>query len=96
VRATVRNAGATRAQFAVDYVVHYRKARGPNTPKVFKMATVTLDPGESRELKKRRSFAPTSTRVLHPGPHSVELQVNGRRHGEARVELRAASTAKRP
>lgn len=95
VRATVRNAGATRARFAVDYVVHYRKARGPDTPKVFKMATVTLDPGESRELVKRRSFAPTSTRVLHPGPHRVELQVNGRRHGEARLELRAASSPPR-
>ncbi|WP_160006164.1 DNA alkylation repair protein [Nocardioides sp. AX2bis] len=96
IRATVRNAGATRAQFAVDYVVHYRKARGPNAPKVFKIATLTLDPGESRELVKRRSFAPTSTRVLHPGPHTVELQVNGRRHGEARVELRAASSGERP
>jgi hypothetical protein len=80
----------------VDYVVHYRKARGPDVAKVFKMAAVMLDPGESRELTKRRSFAPRSTRVLHPGPHSVEVQVNGQRHGRVQVELRAASSAERP
>lgn len=87
VRAVVTNSGDTRSRFAVDYVVHYRKARGTLAPKVFKMAVVSLDPGESAELVRRRSFAPTSTRVLHPGEHRVELQVNGQRHGEAPVEL---------
>jgi len=38
-------------------------------------------------LTKRRSFAPVNTRVLYPGAHSIELQVNGRRHGAAEFEL---------
>lgn len=87
VRAVVTNTDRTRSRFAVDYVVHYRKSRGALAPKVFKMAVVTLDPGERVELVRRRSFATTSTRTLHPGEHRVELQVNGRRHGEARFEL---------
>ena len=49
--------------------------------------TVNLEAGETTELTKRRSFAPTNTRVLYPGAHSIELQVNGRRHGVAEFEL---------
>lgn len=91
VRAAVTNVGAERTRFAVDYVVHYRKARGGLAPKVFKLATVTLAPGESRELVTRRSFAPTTTRALHLGGHRVELQVNGQRYGDAGFELLAGA-----
>ena len=87
VRAIVTNSGSAATRLAVDYVVNYRKARGQTAPKVFKMATVNLNPGETTELTKRRSFAPTNTRVLYPGAHSIELQVNGRRHGAAEFEL---------
>lgn len=45
VRGTVRNTGTAIARFSVDYVVHYRKARGHLAPKTFKLATLTLDPG---------------------------------------------------
>jgi 3-methyladenine DNA glycosylase AlkC len=87
VRAIVTNPGAAPTRLAVDYVVNYRKDRGKVAPKVFKMATVNLNAGETTELTKRRSFAATNTRVLYPGVHSVELQVNGRRHGSAEFEL---------
>ena len=87
VRGVVRNAGTVRACFAVDYVVTYRKARGLTAPKVFKLATVVLDPGESVEVVKRRSFAPRTTRALYPGEHAVALQVNGQRYGDARFAL---------
>jgi 3-methyladenine DNA glycosylase AlkC len=87
VRAILTNTGSAPTRLAVDYVVNYRKARGQAAPKVFKMATVNLNPGETTELTKRRSFALTNTRVLYPGAHSVELQVNGRRHGAAEFEL---------
>ena len=87
VRAILTNTGSAPTRLAVDYVVNYRKARGQTAPKVFKMATVNLEAGETTELTKRRSFAPTNTRVLYPGAHSIELQVNGRRHGVAEFEL---------
>ncbi|GAA0951482.1 hypothetical protein GCM10009554_53020 [Kribbella koreensis] len=87
VRAILTNTGSARTRLAVDFVVNYRKARGQTAPKVFKMATVNLDPGETTELAKRRSFALTTTRALYPGAHSIELQVNGRRHGAAEFEL---------
>lgn len=84
---TVTNGGAADAALAIDYVVHYRKANGTLAPKVFKLATRTLAPGESESFARVRSFKPITTRRHHAGPHAIEIQVNGRRHGRAEFEL---------
>lgn len=76
----ISNTGAEPARLAVDYVVHYRKANGSRSPKVFKLATVTLVPGETKSFSKRHAFRQMTTRVHHPGKHSLELQVNGIRY----------------
>lgn len=83
----VGNRGTKPAQVMVDYVVHYRTARGGTAPKVFKLATRALQPGDTTKLQGARSFAPRSTRRLHLGPHALELQVNGRRFGRIAFEL---------
>lgn len=87
---TVVNRGEVPARLMVDYAIHYRKANGSTAPKVFKLATRTLGPGEHVRLSGSRSFAPASTRRLHPGTHAIEPQVNGRRFGQRSFELRAA------
>lgn len=61
----------------VDYAVHFVKASGKATPKVFKLARLTLGPGQARALRARLSLAPMSTRRHYPGRHHVELIVNG-------------------
>lgn len=76
----ISNTGAEPARIAVDYVVHYRKANGSRSPKVFKLATATLVPGETKSFTKRHAFRQMTTRVHHPGKHSIELQVNGIRY----------------
>ena len=48
--------------------------------KVFKLTTVTLQPGESVSITKRHALRQMTTRVHYAGTHSLELQVNGRRH----------------
>lgn len=84
---TLAHAGDAPVALAIDYVVHYVKASGATAPKVFKLATRTLAPGETATLTARRSFAQRTTRRHHPGPHVIELQVNGHRHGRAEVQL---------
>ncbi|MBJ7472005.1 MAG: hypothetical protein JHD16_11920, partial [Solirubrobacteraceae bacterium] len=79
--ASVCNTGAEAVRVAVDYVMHFRKASGELAPKVFKLTTRTLEPGEVLPLTQRRSFKPLTTRRYYPGEHAVELQVNGRRSG---------------
>ena len=63
---------------AIDYVVHHVKANGSTSPKVFKGWQRTLGPRESCRLVKSHSLKPVTTRVLYPGEHRVDVQVNGK------------------
>ncbi|MEU9084735.1 DNA alkylation repair protein [Streptomyces sp. NPDC048357] len=85
----VTNAGTLPAELVVDYVVHHTKANGTRTPKVFKLLTRALAPGETLSGTKRHSFKPITTRRYHSGDHLVQLQVNGRVRGEAEFSLDA-------
>jgi hypothetical protein len=68
-------------------VVHYLKANGSHSAKVFKMTSLTLGAGETRTLSKRHTFKPMTTRVHHPGMHALELQINGIRHSRTEFVL---------
>ncbi|HEU5074229.1 MAG TPA: DNA alkylation repair protein [Polyangiaceae bacterium] len=60
-----------------DYRVHFVKAGGKTSPKVFKLKQLELGPAESVELRGRVSLAPMTTRRHYPGRHVLELVVNG-------------------
>ncbi len=80
---------ATRAQqLVVDYAVHHVKANGATSSKVWKGWTLTLAARERRELVRRHSLRPVSTRRDHPGRHAVDLRVNGRVVAQAAFDLR--------
>ena len=64
---------------AVDFVVHFVKANGSTSPRVFKGAVRELGPGGSTVVTRSVSLAQQSTRTHHPGVHRVEVQVNGQR-----------------
>ncbi|MEF2529223.1 MULTISPECIES: DNA alkylation repair protein [Streptomyces] len=83
------NDADTPAELVLDYVVHHVKANGSRTPKVFKLATRTLVPGETLTGTRRHSFKPLTTRRYFSGEHLVQLQVNGRIRGEAAFRLDA-------
>jgi hypothetical protein len=68
-----------REAVAVDFVVHFVKANGSTSPRVFKGAVRELGPGESCVVTRSVSLAQQSTRTHFPGVHRVEVQVNGRR-----------------
>ncbi|WP_327232762.1 DNA alkylation repair protein [Streptomyces sp. NBC_01317] len=90
---TLTNDSAAETRLAVDYVVHYRKANGGTAPKVFKLTTVTLAPGETVVLARRRSFKPITTRTFHAGEHALEVQVNGVARGRAVFQLQVPPEA---
>lgn len=87
----IRNDGTAAASLAIDYIVHYRKANGSLAPKVFKLTTRVLEPGESVSIAGRRPFVPITTRTYHPGEHALEIQVNGQGFGRATFGYRATS-----
>ncbi|ROO85323.1 3-methyladenine DNA glycosylase AlkC [Actinocorallia herbida] len=76
----VANTGDSTTRLVIDYIVHYRKATGRTAPKVFKLTTLSLSPGERTTLTRRHPLKPLSTRPLHPGPHTLVLQINGTTH----------------
>ncbi|GAA2787651.1 DNA alkylation repair protein [Crossiella cryophila] len=83
----LENTGANPATLAVDYVVHHLKANGKRTPKVFKLTTCVLAPGERITFSRRHSFKVISTRVYYPGEHEIEVQVNGAASGRTAFRL---------
>ena len=77
VEFAVRNAGPAAARVNVDLRVHFLKARGLTSPKVFKVAEVTIEPGAQATLAKRISLRQHTTRTHFPGEHRVEAVISG-------------------
>ncbi len=85
---SLRSTSQQAQTLVVDYAVHYVRANGSTSPKVFKGWTLTLAPGETRALKKSHSLKPVTTRTLYPGRHAIDLLVNGSAVAHAEFVLR--------
>ncbi len=75
-------------ELLVDFAVHYRKARGDLSPKVFKWTQRRLAGQAKISLRRQLKLVPRSTRRLYPGEHRVELLINGQSLGLVSFELR--------
>jgi 3-methyladenine DNA glycosylase AlkC len=73
----VHNPTELAQQVLVDFRVHYVKANGRTSPKVFKLKTLDLPPRGRVPLQKKVSLAPMTTRRLYPGTHTIDLLING-------------------
>ncbi len=74
---TIRSLATRSQRLAIDYLVHYVKARGGTAPKVFKLRELTLEPRTKVALTKSQVIRDFTTRRHHPGRHRVEIQING-------------------
>ena len=81
------NPGDACAAGLVDLRVHFVKANGSTSPKVFKGAEVTIPPGETTTVRKTVSIAQHSTRTHYPGSHQVDIMLNGVTHGGGSFEV---------
>lgn len=77
ITATLKNPTTKRQEVVVDLVVHFMKANGGTSAKVFKLSNVALAGGARITLRKTVSLAELTTRKHYPGRHRVELQCNG-------------------
>lgn len=70
------NAPEKLGKLRVEYLIHYVKANGQTSAKVF-----IFSEGEFNEARKlftrRHSFERMTTRIHYPGDHKIELRVNG-------------------
>ncbi|MDX2382087.1 MAG: DNA alkylation repair protein [Acidimicrobiia bacterium] len=77
IEMSLTNPSTDDAGALVDLRVHFVKANGSTSPKVFKGKELQLAPGESGAVRKTISVAQHSTRTHHPGTHVVDAIVNG-------------------
>lgn len=73
----VHNPSTVPAGALVDFRVHFVKANGTASPKVFKGRELHLAPGASEEIRKTVSLRQHSTRTHYPGEHRVDVLLNG-------------------
>ena len=85
---TLHSTAKRTQKLAIDYAVHHVKADGRASAKVFKGWLLELAPGETRELVKRRSMRPVTTRRYHAGRHVVDLRINGEVRAEGAFDLK--------
>ena len=77
MRFTLRSTARTSQELLVDVAVHFVKANGRATPKVFKLKRVTLPARGREELGTTISLAVHTTRKPRPGVHAVDIVING-------------------
>jgi 3-methyladenine DNA glycosylase AlkC len=78
---------AEKQYLVLDYAVHYIKANGQSSAKVFKWKNLRLKPGQSVNLEKTHPFRKVTTRRHYPGIHKIELLINGKHASESSFEL---------
>jgi 3-methyladenine DNA glycosylase AlkC len=74
---SLTNRGEAAQSLLVDFAVHFVKANGSARPKVFKLTTLSLEPGETVDFAKALRLDDLTTRKHYPGRHKVEAMVNG-------------------
>ena len=83
----LRSTGKESQSLVIDYIIHLMRANGMQNAKVFKLSKVILPPGDTLNVARRHSFRPVTTRKYYPGPHAVEIQVNGQVMARAEISL---------
>ncbi len=74
---SVTNAGKEPQMVRLEYGMHYLRANGTHSKKVFKISERECKPGETIAITRKQSFRPITTRVYYPGKQKVSLIVNG-------------------
>ena len=78
ITASVSSASSKVQDLLIDYAVHYVKADGRTSPKVFKLKRISLGRGDEVPIRITIKLADLTTRKHYPGRHAVELRINGR------------------
>lgn len=76
-RVAIRSTSNRDQKLVVDYLIHFLKANGTTTSKVFKLKNVLLPANGSFTIEKHHSVKQTTTRKYYAGLHGIEIQING-------------------
>lgn len=65
-----------KQKLMIDYAIHFVKANGKRSAKVFKWKDMTAS-SESLSAERAHAIKPITTRVYYPGEHLLEIIING-------------------
>lgn len=83
---------ASRTQsLSLDYVMHFRRANGSLSPKVFKWKVLKLEAGERMLLQRNHVLRKVTTREYYSGEQALSVRINGKDYGYATFDLRTSS-----
>jgi 3-methyladenine DNA glycosylase AlkC len=85
--ATLRSIASRRQSLLIDYVMHFQKANGTLSGKVFKWKTLDLEAGEAVSISRSHTIRQVTTRRYYSGRQAIALRINGRDFGLAEFEL---------
>ncbi len=71
----------------VDFAIHHAGSSGVRSAKIFKLKRLKLEPGMETGFLREHRIREVSVRRIYPGPHLIEVQVNGRVLAAATVEV---------
>lgn len=84
----IQSTGINEQELMVDYLIHFMKANGTHSPKVFKLSQKTIQPGERIKITRKHGIKPITTRKYYPGVQTFQPQVNGKVFGKVDVVLK--------
>ena len=87
IEVEVANPSEKEVRALVDLRIHFVKANGSTSPKVFKGRELVLESGGVAAVGKTISLAQHSTRKHYPGLHTVEVLLNGSTHPGGRFDI---------
>jgi 3-methyladenine DNA glycosylase AlkC len=90
----VQSTARIEQELLIDVAVHFVKASGKPSRKVFKLKRVTLAAHDHIELRMAISLAVHTTRKPQPGKHRVDVVVNGAVFPAGAFEVTRAKLAK--
>jgi hypothetical protein len=79
-------AGKSKSKIRLEYIIHYVKAAGKHSKKVFQIKEAEFEPG-IHKISRKRSFADHSTRKHNPGTHRISIIANGVEKASSEFEV---------
>jgi len=83
----LRSTSQATQKIVIDYVIHFQKANGRLSPKVFKWKKFDLKRGERLVLKRSHAIRHITTRKYYMGDQALSLRINGTEYGMEHFDL---------
>lgn len=79
----------------IDYRIHFVKANGKTSVKVFKLKNLVLGPRAEVDVGKTHQIREITTREYYNGVHTLDIQINGVVRKSAKFTLSGARSVKK-